>query len=198
MVDNVGVRRTIVDSIDTTQRLVGEIDVDAIGELVDLHHKAWETGARIFVAGNGGSAWMAAHWATDISGLTLRHSGKALECINVAGSCGDILMIGNDEAFEDVLATSMLHHAPRKGDVVIALSGSGRSKNILRLVRVAKERGLWTLGISGNDEQYPSLATVADQCIAIGSTNMQQIENLHLVIMHQVLNSLLEILPKKS
>ncbi len=130
--------------------LVDQVDRDAIARVVEELRLARDRGATIFLAGNGGSSATAAHWVNDL-GKATRSSGRApFRVMNLTDNVPWLTALGNDESFERVFA-GQLENFARPGDVVIIISASGNSPNILRLLEVARARGLRTIGLVGFD-----------------------------------------------
>ncbi len=144
-------------------------------------------GRKVLLCGNGGSACAAQHLAAVLVGrfyLDRRaYSAQAL----TAEAC--LTSIGNDYGFEYVFARQVQAHGDA-GDVLIALSTSGQSKNVLEAIRVAKYLGMGTIGISGRR------GLACDVEIAIPSDNTARIQEVSLLVGHLIIEGLEERLPK--
>jgi D-sedoheptulose 7-phosphate isomerase len=150
--------------------------------LVDAH----TAGRTVFICGNGGSSAVATHWAADLSKLTALPGRARLRVMSLTDSASTITAAANDfdysEIFADQLRTFM---AP--GDVVIGISTSGRSPNVLRAMEYANQHGGISIGITGQGGQ--ALKAIASLTLVIASTSVQRIEDVagvaaHLACLH--------------
>jgi D-sedoheptulose 7-phosphate isomerase len=150
--------------------------------LVDAH----AAGRTVFICGNGGSAAVATHWAADLSKLTAVPGQARLRVMSLTDSASTITAAANDfdysEIFADQLRTFMA-----AGDVVIGISTSGRSPNVLRAMEYANQYGAVSIGITGLGGQ--ALKAIASLTLVIASTSVQRIEDVagvaaHLACLH--------------
>lgn len=174
---------------------LGAVDVEALAHMTRMILAAQGSGNSIFTMGNGGHANTAAHMINDIAKHTISSDDKmevvAQErrfrtmCLNDSVS----LMTGvaNDMGYEHIFS-EQLENWCREGDVVIAISGSGNSGNVLRAFEVAKAHGAKTICLAGKDGGKAREA--ADLCIVVPSNKMVQIEDVHLAISHAVADEL--------
>ena len=135
---------------DYVTQLIQAIDVTALERVVDRLRSARERGAAIYIMGNGGSAATASHFANDL-GKAAKKSGRTpIRVLSLTDNVSWLTALGNDEGYENVFAGQLDNHL-RPGDVVIAISASGNSPNLVRAVKLAKSRGATTIGILGFD-----------------------------------------------
>jgi D-sedoheptulose 7-phosphate isomerase len=143
---------------------------------------AWHLGqgGRLLVAGNGGSAAEAQHLAAELVGR-LRAERAPLSAIALTPDSSAVTAIANDYGFEEVFARQVRAHG-RPGDVLLVLSTSGRSPNLVAAVRAAKETGMRTWALVGPG---PSpVADVCDEALCCPSADSQVVQELHLVSVH--------------
>jgi D-sedoheptulose 7-phosphate isomerase len=143
---------------------------------------AWHLGrgGRLLVAGNGGSAAEAQHLAAELVGR-LRDERMPLSAIALTPDSAGITAIGNDYGFDQVFARQVRAHG-RPDDVLIVLSTSGRSPNLVEAVRAAKECGLRTWALVGQGAS--PLAELCDEALCCPSPDSQVVQELHLVSVH--------------
>jgi D-sedoheptulose 7-phosphate isomerase len=143
---------------------------------------AWHLGqgGRLLVAGNGGSAAEAQHLAAELVGR-LRTERAPLSAIALTPDSSAVTAIGNDYGFEEVFARQVRAHG-RPGDVLLVLSTSGRSANLVAAVRAAKETGLRTWAMAGAGRS--PLADACDEALCCPSPDSQVVQELHLVAVH--------------
>jgi D-sedoheptulose 7-phosphate isomerase len=143
---------------------------------------AWHLGqgGRLLVAGNGGSAAEAQHLAAELVGR-LREERAPLSAFALTRHSAGVTAIANDYGFEEVFARQVRAHG-RPGDVLIVLSTSGRSPNLVAAVRAAKETGMRTWALVGPGPN--PVADVCDEALCCPSADSQVVQELHLVSVH--------------
>lgn len=155
---------------------------------------AWHLGrgGRLLVCGNGGSAAEAQHLAAELVGK-LRDDRVPLSAVALTADSSAVTAIGNDYGFEQVFARQVRAHG-RPGDVLIVLSTSGRSPNLLAAVRAARETGLRTWALVGTG---PSpIAEECDEVLCCPSPDSQVVQELHLVSVHVLCEYIDRTLPE--
>ena len=152
-----------------------------IARLVPLLLKARDEGRTIFFFGNGGSATTASHFVVDIGKGTIRGGGKQFRCVALVDSVSTLTAWANDAEYARVFSEQLVNLAVR-GDVAVAISGSGNSPNVLRGVEKARALGLATVGLTGMGGG--KLQGLVDIPIVVPSNSMQHIEDAHLLLCH--------------
>jgi len=143
---------------------------------------ALRRGRKLLLAGNGGSAADAQHWAAEwIVRMDPALKRPALPVLALSTDTSVLTAAANDIGYENVFARQIEAHV-REGDVVVFISTSGRSENLLRAARVAKEQGAGTIGILGRGGGL--LAQLCDQAVIVPSDDVQHIQEMHEVIGH--------------
>ncbi len=170
----------IAEHKDLLERL-GQIHVPT-SKAAELMADRLRSGKRIFLCGNGGSAADAQHMAAELSGRFLRER-KALDAIALSCNSSAITAIGNDFSFEDIFVRQIEAHG-RDGDVLVAISTSGNSINILKAVAKANEMGLVTIGLTG--EGGGEVGKITEMLIDVPSSSTPRIQEMHLLIEHTI------------
>lgn len=155
--------------------------------VVGMLHLAWLNGQQVFVMGNGGSAATASHMACDLNKNTAIAGRPRLRVMSLNDNMALFSAHGNDNGYENVFAEQLFTFV-RPGDVVIAISASGNSPNVLTAVRLAKAQGAITIGWSGYEGG--ALAHLADLSIVVPSHVIEQIEDIHLMMEHMATTGL--------
>ena len=169
------------------------IDPAEVAKLADLMHGCYEVGRFIFVIGNGGSGSNASHFCEDIGKGTLkmpedRTSGKKrFRILSLTDNTPYILAWGNDEGFDTVFVEQLKNFAT-PGDLLIAVSGSGNSPNILNAVTWANENGVTTYGCTGFSGG--KLRGLAQHGLHVPLDDMGIVETIHLAAFHWVVDDL--------
>ncbi|MFO0885937.1 MAG: SIS domain-containing protein [Pirellulales bacterium] len=157
----------------------------------DLIYKAWEDGKFVYIIGNGGSGTTASHMAEDLGKSSLRsedlrdESKKRLKVLSLTDNLGWIMAVGNDVAYDQIFTQQLMNYG-QPGDVLIAISGSGNSPNILTAVDWANRHGLTTFGLTGYNG---GKLLKSQQCgLHVPLDDMGMVESIHLCLFHWVLN----------
>lgn len=167
--------------------LLQRMDQAAVGEAIDLVYEKFQSGKKIITCGNGGSAATASHYITDWNKMINLATNKKFygSCLN--DNIGLITAYANDISYDEIFS-GQLKSILDEGDLLVAISGSGNSKNILKAVEYANIVGASTLGIAGYDGG--KLKRIASHCVWIPSFDMQLCEDFHLMFGHMVMKSL--------
>lgn len=182
-----GVRGYVTDYLSTLQTLLAGIDAADVERVVAALFDAYQQGRRLVLCGNGGSAATASHLVCDFQKNVLLEGGRAWEVVALTDSPSLLTAWGNDTEFANVFA-GQARTWLRKGDILIAISGSGNSPNVLRAVEVANEAGAVSIGWSGYGGG--KLAQIAQVNCVVQQRNMQMVEDIHMVLGHIVFSAL--------
>jgi D-sedoheptulose 7-phosphate isomerase len=137
-------------------------------------------GGRLLAFGNGGSAADAQHFVSELVGRLARER-RGLAAIALSTDPSIVTAVGNDLGFAAIFTRQVEAHG-RPGDVALAISTSGRSPNVLEGARVARERGLFTVGLTGNGGG--ALAAAVDELIDVPHRDTQRIQEVHSMVLH--------------
>lgn len=160
------------------------LDVEEINRAMNAIYRAFQERRHIYVFGNGGSAATASHLANDFNKGISQGLRKKFRVCCLNDNMATVMAIANDLDYSDVFA-EQLRNRLEPGDLVIAISGSGNSSNIIKAVRHAKECGCEVIGLSGYDGGR--LKTLADYSMHVDVDDMQIVEDLHLVFNHMMM-----------
>jgi D-sedoheptulose 7-phosphate isomerase len=172
-------------------REFARLDLSETERLADHIFAAYEDGRFVFICGNGGSGSNSSHFCEDLGKSTLdpadftNDSVKRLKVLSLTDNTPYILAWGNDEGFDRVFVEQLKNFAS-PGDVLIAISGSGNSANILKAVEWANRKGLCTWGITGYTGG--KLQTLAEHNLHVPLDDMGMVESIHLLLFHWILN----------
>lgn len=183
-----------LDSSPYIDRLQGElarIDRPAMQRWADLTYQAWENERFVFIFGNGGSGTTASHMAEDLGKSTLHErdlhdeSKKRLKVLSLTDNAGWLMAVGNDLAYDQIFVQQLMNYGSA-GDLVIAISGSGNSPNVLNAVDWANRHGLTTFGLTGYSGG--KLKEMQQDGLHVALDDMGMVESIHLCLFHWVLN----------
>lgn len=173
----------IRDYFNSLKLVLDQLDASRIGDLIAVLMAAREYGSRIYFFGNGGSGSTAAHFATDLGKGTAQAGRPSFKTIPLTEHQSTFSAYANDLGYQTVFAEP-LRALVERGDVVIGLSGSGNSQNVLEAMRAAREAGALSVGFSGFDGGQ--LARAVDLNIHAPVKRMDQAEDAHHIVMHLV------------
>ncbi|RUM58200.1 MAG: phosphoheptose isomerase [Persephonella sp.] len=175
------IRKLLTESIDVKTKILNDENlINRIQETANLIIDTYLNDRKVLLCGNGGSAADAQHIAAELSGrFKLDRKPLFAEALHVNSSF--LTAVSNDYSF-DVVYSRLLEAFGRKGDVLIAISTSGNSKNVVNAVSKAKELGIYTVGFTG--KSGGKLKDLVDILINVPSDNTPRIQEAHITIGH--------------
>jgi D-sedoheptulose 7-phosphate isomerase len=169
---------------------LSRLPVDEILRVIETLHAARFAGRQVFVIGNGGSAATASHFACDLGKGTSRPGLPRFRVIALTDNMATFSAYANDVGYECVFV-EQLANLLRPGDVVVGISGSGNSTNVLRALEYARHHAAMTIGFTGFDGGL--IKDCVDLCVIVPSYCMEQVEDVHLILEHLVCTVLRQI-----
>ncbi len=167
--------------------VLNTFNLDVYDQMVKILLDAYDRQAQIFVMGNGGSGATASHLACDINKGCCLDLEKKFRMICLNDNIPTMLAYANDISY-DVVFEEQLKNYFNKGDVVLGISGSGNSENVLRAIQYAASHGGRTLGWCGFGGG--KLASLAELSFVVESDDMQQVEDSHIIVAHMLMQHL--------
>ncbi|MBI1247701.1 SIS domain-containing protein [bacterium] len=186
-----GASLDIAAYIDRFKAELDKLDQAQIKKWADLIYDAYESGNFVYIFGNGGSGCNASHMAEDLGKSSLRESDlgdeslRRLKVLSLTDNVGWIMAVGNDVGYDQIFLQQVMNYG-QEGDVVLAISGSGNSENVLKAVDWSNRHGLKTLGLTGYGGG--KLRDMAQYSFHVPLDDMGMVESIHLAIFHWVLN----------
>jgi D-sedoheptulose 7-phosphate isomerase len=178
-------RKKFIDEyLEDVIRVLGEIkknNADFFDKLATIFLEARADNKKIFFCGNGGSASTASHFTSDLAKGTIVEGAPRFKALSLADNVPQMLAWGNDACYEDIFV-EQLKNLFEPGDVVLGISGSGNSENVLRAIQYARENDGVTVGITGFDGG--KIKDMVDLCLIVPVHNMQKTEDVHMLIDH--------------
>jgi D-sedoheptulose 7-phosphate isomerase len=169
------------------QETIDQMDQEPIEKVIQILHDARLNYQQVFILGNGGSAATASHFVCDLAKNTRLPGCPDLRAIGLADNMAIVSAYANDEGYENVFA-QQLKNLVRADDVVIAISTSGNSSNVLHAVEMANQLGATTIGFTGRDGgQLGPLVRIE---VRVPNEHADQIEDVHLMLAHLISRSL--------
>ena len=165
------------------REVLGRLDHAVIDQMVEAIWRGYEARRTLFLFGNGGSAALASHLACDIGKGTIVGRERRLKTVGLADNVALITAWANDTSYEDIFS-EQLEGLAEKGDLAMAISGSGNSPNVIRGLQTARGMGLQTLVLTGFAGGRAK--ALADLCLVAPSDSMQHIEDAHLCATHAI------------
>jgi D-sedoheptulose 7-phosphate isomerase len=166
------------------------IPAEGVTKLVETFRRAWAGDKQVFVFGNGGSAASASHFVTDLGKGASDKLTRRFRVMSINDNTPWITALGNDYAYDQIFVKQMANFA-RAGDVVLAMSVSGNSPNLVKAIEWANAEGLETIALVG--AKRGKLAEIAEQSIVIASEHYGRVEDAHMTICHLLAYAFMEI-----
>lgn len=173
--------------LDRLTHVLAALDPNEIDEAIALIRRIWDAGGQIITFGNGGSAMTAMHFITDWQKMAFLATGRSFRGRSLIDNMGLITAYANDVSYADVFREQLCNLA-RPEDLVIAISGSGNSENVVRAVEFANELGCETLALSGFSGG--KLRQIARHNIWVAVDDMQLVEDVHAIFGHIAMKAL--------
>jgi D-sedoheptulose 7-phosphate isomerase len=161
-----------------------------ISEVIDILHTARLNQRKIFIMGNGGSASTASHFVCDLAKNTRKEGWPSFRAIGLADNMPIFSAYANDEGYENVFA-QQLANLVEPGDIVIAISASGNSPNVLKAIGLACQRKAFTIGFTGFSGGV--LGKIVDINLHVPSDVIEHVEDAHLMLEHLICKELREL-----
>jgi D-sedoheptulose 7-phosphate isomerase len=176
--------KTISEHLDVIKLLAENREsIDGLQKIAEIVVETYRSGGKLLICGNGGSAADAQHIATEFVSKFLKER-RALDAEALTTNTSCLTAIGNDYSFEHIFARQV-EAKGRKGDVLIAISTSGNAKNVVAAVKIAKEIGMKTIALTGNNTNS-LLCTHSDYSINIPSNSTPRIQEAHIMVGHMI------------
>lgn len=172
------------DYLNRLSNLIQTIDDQQFENGITAIEKAWTTGRQIITLGNGGSAMTALHFVTDWSKMIFLSTGRPFRARTLLDNIGMITAYANDISYAHIFS-EQIRNIACPGDLVIAVSGSGNSENVVKAIITANEMGCDTLGLCGFSGGR--LKKLAKTVIWVQSNDMQLCEDIHAIFGHVVM-----------
>lgn len=176
------------------QAVLNSINSEEFTALMNELTDTFEGESQIFVFGNGGSATTASHFACDINKGVSYGKDKRFKILCLNDNISILMAYANDISYEDVFV-EQLKNFMKRDDLVIGISGSGNSKNVLKAIEYANSNGGKTFGICGFGGGR--LKEAARKSLVVNSNDMQKVEDAHLIILHCTMQYLYKNIPSE-
>lgn len=178
-------RSYIKEYLTLEAEVLSRLDIDAIDAALSLLEECMERESSIYIFGNGGSSATASHFQNDFNKGISEHTEKKFRFVCLNDNVPTVMAIANDIGFEEVFRFQ-LRGKLRAGDIVIAISGSGNSKNVINAAEYAKEQGCKVIGLTGYDGG--KLRRLCDISLHVPVDSMQVTEDIHMVFDHLMMS----------
>jgi len=174
------------------ESIIGRISREDIERVIELLYEAWKDGRQVFLAGNGGSASTATHFASDLAKFTLVEGQKRFRTVALTDNIPLVSALTNDLGWENVYV-EQLKNLMREGDVFVVISvhgGSGADKagpwsqNLLKAAKFVQDNGGKVVGLAGFDGGI--LKRMADACIVVPINSTPHVEGFHVMLSHLI------------
>jgi D-sedoheptulose 7-phosphate isomerase len=182
-------KQWINDFVTAQKAALDSIPVEAVAQVIEKLKQALAEDRQIFVFGNGGSAMNSSHFVTDLGKGSSDKVGKRFRVLSLNDNVSWMTAIGNDYAYDQIFVRQLENYG-RKGDLVLALSVSGNSPNVVNALEWANQNGLHTIALVGG--KRGKMAEIAHQSIVINSTHYGRVEDAQMSICHMLCYAFME------
>src|SRR5213594_505178 len=169
-------KQWVADYLIAQQAALDSIPIDAVAQIIEQFRAALQEDRQIFVFGNGGSAANSSHFASDLGKGSSDKLGKRFRVLSLNDNVSWMTALGNDYAYEDVFVRQLMNYG-KPGDLVLTMSVSGNSPNLVKAIEWAKKNGLHTVALVGG--KRGRLAELAEQVIVVNDTHYGRVEDAH-------------------
>ena len=182
-------KQWITDYLTAQKAALDSIPAEAVAELIEMLRTALKEDRQIFVCGNGGSAANASHFATDLGKGASDKMGKRFRVLSINDNVSWMTALGNDYSYDDVFVRQLENYA-RAGDVLLTMSVSGNSPNVVRAMEWAVKNAVHTIALVGG--KRGQAAEIAEKAIVINDTHYGRAEDCHMGICHLLCYAFME------
>jgi D-sedoheptulose 7-phosphate isomerase len=183
-------KQWLADYVAQQKAALDSIPLDQVAEVIDILRRAHQEDRQIFIFGNGGSASNSSHFITDLGKGSSDKLSKRFRCLSLNDNISWITALGNDYSYEEVYSRQLMNFA-RPGDVVLTLSVSGSSPNLVKAFEWAAKNGLQTIALVG--AKRGRLAQIAQKVIVIDSQHYGRVEDAQMGICHMLCYAFMEV-----
>ncbi len=182
-------KQWITDYVSAQKSALDSIPANAVAELICKLQKALAEDRQIFVFGNGGSAMNSSHFVTDLGKGSSDKVGRRFRVLSLNDNVAWMTALGNDYAYDQIFVRQLENYA-RPGDIVLAMSVSGNSPNVVKALEWAVAHGVHVIALVGG--KRGRMAEVAHQTIVIDSTHYGRVEDAQMAICHMLCYAFME------
>lgn len=181
----------IAKYLQAVQATINNLDPEVIASFATHLENAYNSNQSIYVIGNGGSAANASHFAQDLAkGIFFEKPvAKTMKAISLTDNIAHITAIANDTGYQNIFSAQLNTYA-NTGDVLVCISGSGNSENILEAVKAAKQKNMFVIGVTGFDGGQ--LKSMSNFSVHVPLHEMCTVESIHSIIFHLIVLELRE------
>lgn len=184
------VNSVLIEQKENLEKLINSDYADQIEKVINIIFESMKNGGKILIAGNGGSAADAQHFAAEIVGRFVLER-KGYPAIALTTDTSIITAVGNDYGYDSIFSRQ-IEALGNKGDIFIGISTSGNSKNIINAVEQAKKMGLITMGLTGKDGG--KMLNICDEIINFNYSETARVQEHHLMTYHLICEGLEKLL----
>ncbi|MCM8820634.1 MAG: D-sedoheptulose 7-phosphate isomerase [Candidatus Omnitrophica bacterium] len=174
------IKESISESISTKEKLLKPHAIERFILVSSVVVDALKNGNKVLLCGNGGSAADCQHWAAEMTGRFLKER-RSLPFIALTTNSSELTSIGNDYSF-NVVFSRQVEGIGKKGDILICISTSGASKNVIEAAKAAKKKKMKVISLTGKEPSH--LSKISDITISVNSTKTPRIQEAHSLIIH--------------
>ena len=170
---------------------LGRISRQQVWSAIEVLFEAWHSKKHVYIIGNGGSAATASHMANDLNKFTIVEGMPRFKAVSLSDNIPLMTAWANDSSYESIFSEQLLNLV-ESGDVVVAISTSGNSPNIIQALKVARQMKATTIGFTGDDGGM--LKDLVDHCVFIPDAYIGRQEDGHMILDHMIASLLRKLI----
>lgn len=171
--------------LNVLKQKIDGLDMQEVQTVIEKLIEVYQRDGFVYIFGNGGSAATASHFVNDFNKGVSENLQKKFRFCCLNDNVSSIMAIANDISYNDIFKFQLENYLTRK-DLVIGISGSGNSKNVVSAIQYANSVGVETVGLVGYDGG--KLKNLAKYCIHVAANDMQKVEDIHMIIEHVMMS----------
>lgn len=188
-------KKAIKEYYEREIRVINNLNLDELNEAMNAIYKTYKNGGTIYVCGNGGSASTASHMQNDFNKGISEYTDLKFNFYCLNDNVSTMMAVANDIGYEEIFRFQLLNKITEK-DLLIGISGSGNSKNVLNAATYAHEKGAKVLGMTGYTGG--KLKDMADYIMHVDEMDMQIAEDIHMTFDHMMMKVFYNFLTKNE
>src|SRR4051812_21159741 len=182
-------KQWVSEYVEAQKAALDSIPAQAVSDIIDLFRDALKHDRQVFIFGNGGSASNSSHFITDLGKGASDKLGTRFRCLSLNDNISWITALGNDYSYDDVFVRQLQNFA-KPGDIVMTLSVSGNSPNLVKAIDWAVNNGMYTIALVG--AKRGKLAQIAQKTVVVDSEHYGRVEDAHMGICHMICYAFME------
>jgi D-sedoheptulose 7-phosphate isomerase len=170
--------------------MLGKLSIEKVNEIIGIFKSTLDDNKQVFVFGNGGSAENSSHFITDLGKGASDKTYRRFRCHSLNANVGWMTAIGNDYSYDEIFVRQLMNLA-QPGDLIVVMSVSGNSPNLVKAVEWSKQNNVRSIAMVGGKKG--KLAAIADTVLVVDDEHYGRVEDAHMTTCHMIAYSFMEV-----